>query len=43
MIKRCREYKNKNWVEILDLINIREAIFDGKKCKKWGYIRVKIE
>ena len=30
--KKCGEYKNKNWVGIWDLINIRGTIFDEKKC-----------
>ena len=29
--KKCGEYKNKNWVGIWDLINIRGTIFDEKK------------
>ena len=29
--KKCGEYKKKNWVGILDLINIGRAIFGEKK------------
>ena len=31
--KRCREYKNKNWVGIWDMINIRAFIFGEKKMR----------
>ena len=38
-----QKYKNKNWVEIWDLINVREVIFGAKKMvERWGGIRMKI-
>ena len=33
--KNCVEYKNKNWVEIWDMINIRGFTFSEEKCAEY--------